>query len=159
MDMAVWIAALSFLAAALAALYARWVWSEARRTNLLALHTNRIEVFRAFNELRQAMQERGMGVERERVLPFLHPSRESRFYFSEQKTSQLLVAYFDTCFALAEASTRLNRDRAHLTEAEIKTRHTEQDKLSEQELSLFKAAEKQLEKELYMSVRRRWFCA
>ena len=157
MDMAVWIAALSFLVAALSALYARRVWSEARRTNLLALHTNRIEVFRAFNNLRHAIQELGMSIERERVLPFLHPSRESRFYFSEQKTSQLLIEYFDTCFALADVSTKLNRDRAHLTEAEIKTRYTEQDKLSEQEQSLFKAAEKQLEKELYMSVTRRWF--
>lgn len=152
-----WIAALSFLAALLSALYARWVWGEARRTNLLALHTNRIEVFRAFHKLRQSVQEQSVSVEVQHVAQFFHPSRESKFYFSEAKTSQLLARYFDTCFALAEQSQKLARP--HLTEAERKSIYDQQDILSEHEQSLFSETEKQLEKELCHAVKRRWFHA
>lgn len=152
-----WIAALSFLVALLSALYARWVWGEARRTNLLALHTNRIEVFRAFHKLRQSVQEQGVSVEVQRVAQFFHPSRESKFYFSEAKTFQLLVRYFDTCFALTEQSQKLARP--HLTEAERKSLSDLQDILSEREQSLFSETEKQLEKELCRAVKRRWFHA
>ena len=53
--------------ALLAALHARvGRGREAQKTNLLALHANRLEVFRAFNSLRQAVQEQGARVEEQR---------------------------------------------------------------------------------------------
>src|SRR6266404_9192847 len=146
MDTSSLIAALPIPVALLSALYSRWVWGEARRTNLLALHANRIEVFRAFNSLRQSVQEQGFGIEQERVALFFHPSRESKFYFSEAKTSQLLGQYFDICFALAQQAGKL--DRPHLTEPERKLLREEQDGLSTREQSLSGEIEKQLEKEL-----------
>jgi hypothetical protein len=157
MDTSSWVAAASLLAALLSALYARWMWGEARRTNFLALHTNRIDVFRAFNSLRQAVQEQGNRVELQRVSAFFHASQESKFYFSEPKTSQLLGQYFDTCFALTEQARKLARP--HLTEAERNSIEEQQDILSAQEQALFAETEKQLEKELCGAVRRKWCCA
>ena len=79
-----WIALLAATIGLLAALYARWVWSEARKTNLLALHANRLEVFRAFNSLRQAVQERGASVEEQRVAMFHNPCQEAKFYSASE---------------------------------------------------------------------------
>ena len=155
MDTSSWLAALSGFTALLSALYARWTWGEARKANLLALHSNRIEVFRAFNSLRQAVQEQGLSIERQHVLRFLHPSHESKFYFAEAKTSELLVQYFDTCFALTEQANKFSR--SFQVDADRQLLESEQDKLSEQEQSLFNEAKQQLEKELYHAVRRKWF--
>ena len=157
MDTSSLIAALSFLAALLAALYARWVWSEARRTNLLALHTNRVEVFRAFHRLRQSVQARGVEIEHELVGQFYQFSRESKFYFSEAKTSELLAKYFVACFELAEMSRKLKR--SGLAETEREHLHLQQDAMSELEQSLFSETEKQLERELCHAVRRGWLGA
>ena len=157
MDQSSLIATLSFLAALLAALYSRWVWSEARRTNLLALHTNRIAVFRAFHRLRQSVQARGVGIEHDLVDPFYQFARESKFYFSETKTSELLAKYCVACFELAEVSRKL--ERSGLAEAEREHLHDRQDAMSDLEQSLFSETEKQLESELCHAVRRGWFGA
>ena len=145
------IALLVVAIALLAALHARWTWAEARKTNLLALHANRLEVFRAFNSLRQAVQEQGAGVEEQRVAMFHNPCEEAKFYFSEAKTSQLLSQYFDTCWALARIARKPNAPP--LTEAEQR----EQDRLLAQEESLHTATKMQLETELCRAVRRPWW--
>ena len=145
----------SFLVAILAALYARWVWGEAHRTNLLALHTHRMEVFRAFHRLRQSVQAEGIGVTKQMVGEFLGPARESRFYISEAKTSVLLNEYYEICFSFTEQSRKLGR--SDLSDVIRKGLQDEQDRLSEKEQEVSSAAEAQVEKELLQGVRRRWF--
>jgi hypothetical protein len=135
----------------LAAVYAGYVWREAQRTNLLALHVNRLDVFRAFNSLRQAVQEQGANIEEQRVAMFFNPSQEAKFYFSKERTCQLLAQYFDTCWALARLARK--PDVPPLTEAVRK----EQDRLLAQEESLHTATKTQLERELCRAVRRRWY--
>ena len=156
-DISAWIAALSFLAALLAALYARWVWGEARRTNQLALHANRLEVYRAFHRLRQAIQENALGVPAQRVGEFLQLTRESKFYFSDPKTSELIEEYFKMCFDLTQQFRKINRD--NLTESERKVIEEVQDRLLTREETIFAEADVQIEKELLRGVRRRWFDA
>ena len=156
-DPLTWIAMLSLAVAVIAALYAKWVWTEARKTNLLALHVHRLEVFRDFQRLRQSVQEKGMGTTAQAVKEFYQPSRESKFYFSSKKTSELLVQYFNICFSIAEQTRKLDRENLdEQTRLEIESR---QDELSKQEQFIYLSAEKLLEKELTQAVRRRWFDA
>jgi hypothetical protein len=135
----------------LSALYARWAWGEARRANLLTLHVHRLDVFRAFNSLRQSVQEQPLNIQPERVATFYNPSQEAKFYFSEAKTSQLLSKYFDTCWELAKVARKPGSPRR--TEGEQK----KQDELLKSEDSLYKETAKQLEKELRCAVTRQWW--
>jgi len=142
---------LSFLGAVLAALYARWAWYEAKRTNELSVHSNRMEIYRALHNLRFSVQTHGAGIEAHHVAPFFHPSREARFYFSNTETSQKLAEYFDTCFDRIQCTRKLSR--SNLSDADIQKLHDEQDFLVEREQTLFREAEKQVEKELYGAVK------
>jgi hypothetical protein len=154
-----WIAVIAVLVALLTALYTRWVWNEARTTNLLALHVNRLEVYRAFNSLRQAVQERGVNIAPQHVALFYNPSQEAKFYFSEPRTSKLLRDYFDTCWKLTEQARKL--DRTPLPEAERAHLHEEQDRLSRLEESQYAETKDQIEKELCHAVTRKswkWCC-
>lgn len=146
------IAFLSLLVAVLAALYARWAWGEARRANEISVHSNRMKIYCALHNLRFAVQTKGIRIEAQHVAPFYHPSREARFYFSNADTSQKLVEYFDVCFGLTECTRKLSRP--NLSDADIKKLQDEQDALSDQEQTLFRAAEKNVEEELYGTVRR-----
>lgn len=157
MDIPLWISILSLLIAFLAALYSRWVWSEAKRTNLLALHANRMDVFRGFNALRQAVLQQGTSIEKKHVAPFYHHSREARFYFSKPETAELLREYYDVCFYLADASIKL--DRHSISDAERVERQAKQDKLVDDEQKIFLMAEKAIENELLQPVRRKWLSA
>jgi len=145
------IAFLSFLGAALAALYARWAWAEARRANELSVHSNRMDIYRALHKLRFAVQTKGIMIEAQHVAPFYHPSREARFYFSNAGTSQKLVEYFEVCFELAECTRKLSRQ--NLSDTDIKKLQDAQDALSDQEQVLFREAENSVEEELYGAVR------
>ena len=156
-ELSILIALLSFLASLLAALYARWVWGEARKTNILALHNHRLEVYRAFQNLRQSLQTQGLGVTEKVVAQFYQASRESKFYFSDENTSELVAKYFDISFQIATEKRKL--DRENLDQSTIEDIHTRQDELSKLEQSLFKNTERQLEKELLQAVRRGWLDA
>ena len=157
MDNSTLIALLPFLAAILAALYARWVWGEARKTNILALHKRRLEVYRAFQKLRQSLQEQGMGLTKQAAAEFYPPAKESKFYFSEERTSDLLAQYCVICLSIADEKRKL--ERQNLDQMTIERIHARQDELSKLEQSLFSSAEQQIEKELLQAVRRRWFDA
>lgn len=147
------IAFLSFLGALLAALYARWAWGEARRANELSVHSNRMDIYRALHNLRFAVQAKGVSIESKHVFPFYHPSREARFYFSKAETSQKLSEYFDVCFELAECTRKLSQP--NLPDTDIEKIRNKQDELSDQEQSLFRENEKNVEDELYGAVKHR----
>ena len=147
-----WIA---FLVALLSALYARWVWAEARTTNLLSLHANRMKFFRAFLRLRQLVQMQGLGIKINDVKRFYYLAVESKFYFSEDKSSKLLGQYFEVCFSLAEESYKSSR--GELTDSQRDEIERRQDELSDQEQSLFSETQQRLEKELCLVSRRKWY--
>ena len=142
------LAVLSLLIAGLAALYARRAWSEAHRANDIALHSGRIDIHRALGDLRYVMQTRGLRVETQEVTRFLRLARESKFYFSEPKTSERLKEYFDVCFALGEYTRKLSRQS--VTAEQSAALHEEQDMLCEREEQLFR---EYVEGELYNAIK------
>ena len=91
------------------------------------------------------------------VAQFYQASRESKFYFSDENTSELVAKYFDISFQIATEKRKL--DRENLDQSTIEDIHTRQDELSKLEQSLFKDTERQLEKELLQAVRRGWLDA
>ena len=153
MDLALGLTLISLLVAALAALYARWVWAEARRTNQLGLHAHRLEVFRSLRQLRQSIQEQGLHVAKNDVRAFLDSAYEARFFFSEARTAQLLHEYHKICFALTEQHRKLSRE--NLSNVERQSLQDEQDRLSSREEEVYSAAESQVEGELMKAVRQR----
>ena len=100
MDTSTWIATLSFLVALLAAIYARWASFEAKRSNDLAFHTNKIEIYKEFLVLKYAILQREENISYEDTKKFYFSHLYSEFFFSEQ-THNKIKQYFDTCFDIA----------------------------------------------------------
>jgi hypothetical protein len=144
------IAFLSLLSAVLAAWYAHWAWGEARKANEIALHSNRMEIYRALYTLRLMMQADSVGVETSDIMPFLQPSQEACAYFSEKETSQKLTQYFNICFSLAQCTRKL--EQPNLSNAQIEKLRNEQDALLQQEEILFQEATRSVEAELLHSL-------
>lgn len=140
MDLSAWLAVLSFLAALLAALYARWASFEARRSNEQAFHTNRIEIYKEFLALKYAILQRGDAVDHEDTRKFFYPHLYSEFFFSSA-THEKIKRYFDVCFQMADKSLE-NDDLA---------------KLKKEERDLVGDVETLIKKELKVAVgRRNW---
>ncbi|MDR8017252.1 hypothetical protein [Ectopseudomonas guguanensis] len=95
------IAILAALISGLSALYARWAYSEARRSNEITLLSHRKEIFDAFFELKIHMTQRSMRAELEQVSKFYYPSRDSTIYF-ESELSDKILKFYDSCFKVAD---------------------------------------------------------
>lgn len=135
----------SFLAACLAALYARWVWREARKTNDIALHERKLQVYKAFEALRFAMFAKADSIGHADTAGFYSHSRDSEFYFTPE-VYEKLRQYFDTCFQLAE----LNRKKATRKSMghELADLYKEQDRLLSQEADLSKEIDAELRSDI-----------
>lgn len=96
MDTSTWIAFASFLVALLAAIYARWTSFEAKRSNDIAFHTNKIEIYKEFLALKHAILQRDEKITYEDTKKFYFPHLYSEFFFSEQ-THNKIKQYFDIC--------------------------------------------------------------
>lgn len=133
MDTSTWFAALSFLAALLAAIYARWASFEAKRSNDLSFHTNKIEIYKEFLALKYAVLQRDENINYEDTKNFYFPHLYSEFFFSEQ-THNKIKQYFETCFDIAGKPT----DASRLEELRKKERElvTEVEKLIKGELKI-----------------------
>lgn len=138
---------LMFLGTILACLYARRSWKEVLRANIIAVHSNRMDVYKGLRELRYTIQSKSLGVEIRDIAPFFQLFDEARFYFSNTITSHKLREYFEICFSLAECASKLSRP--NLTDNVIRSLHDEQDDLSNREQKLFKEASKMTEDEIY----------
>lgn len=78
-----WIALLSFLVAVLAALYARWAATAARRQNEIAIHNEKLKIFKAFLDFRTKLTAYGTDVsERDLYLELFPQVQLSEFYYS-----------------------------------------------------------------------------
>ena len=138
MDTSTWIAALSLLAAMLAAIYARWASFEAKRSNDLAFHTNKIEIYKEFLALKHAILQRNENINYEDTKKFYFPHLYSEFFFSE-KTHNKIKHYFDTCFYIAGKPI----EKSKLEE------------LKKQEIELVNEVEELIKGEIKVAVKRR----
>lgn len=138
MDTSTWIASLSFLVALLAAIYARWASFEAKRSNDLAFHTNKIEIYKEFLALKYAILQREENISYEDTKKFYFSHLYSEFFFSEQ-THNKIKQYFDTCFDIAGKP--INASRL--------------DELKKKEKELVAEVEQMIKSELKIAVKRR----
>jgi hypothetical protein len=67
--------------AALSALYARWQALAAGRANNIALHENRLSVYKGLARFRTHISARGTGIKEEEVWRFAEIAELSEFYF------------------------------------------------------------------------------
>lgn len=95
------IAILATLVSGLSALYARWAYSEAKRSNELTLLGHRKAIFDAFFELKMHITQRAMRSELEQVSNFYYPSRDAAIYF-EKALSEKISKFYEECFKVAE---------------------------------------------------------
>ena len=95
------IAVLAGLIAGLSALYARWAWKEANRSNELSLLSHRKEIFDALYELNQHIVQKGQFAVSEEVTKFFTHSRNSSYYFNNHIAGQI-SDYYDLCFKVAD---------------------------------------------------------
>lgn len=97
------IAILAMLVAGLSALYARWAWREARRSNDISLSANKKEIYDAFFELKMHMQQKSVFAELSEVSKFYYPSRNARFYLPKT-LAEKVSKYFEACFSIADTN-------------------------------------------------------
>lgn len=105
-DLPLVISIAALLVSLLSALYSRWVWSEQKKANDIAVHNRKLEIYKSFESLRFALLQHGTSVPLEEVAKFYPYSRDAEFYFSPD-VHQKLEEYGEICFKLAI----LNRER------------------------------------------------
>lgn len=105
MDIQNLIPVLSFLAALLAALYAKWASNEAKRSNDVAFLTHKIEIYKEFLALKNAVLQRSEGINTADTSKFYFPHIYSEFFYSES-THNKIKQYFEICFEIADSSQR-----------------------------------------------------
>lgn len=103
MDISNWIPELSFLAALLAALYAKWASNEAKRSNDVAFLTHKIEIYKEFLALKNAVIQRSERINTADTSKFYFPHIYSEFFYSEP-THNKIKQYFEVCFEIADTS-------------------------------------------------------
>lgn len=95
------IAIVAALVAGLSALYARWAWSEARRSNEISLSGHRKEIYDAFFEIKMHMQQKAEFAELSEVSKFYYPSRNAGLYLPDRLANQI-SSYYEACFWVAD---------------------------------------------------------
>jgi len=95
------IALVAALVAGLSALYARWAWAEAKRTNEISLSGHKKEIYDAFFELKMHMQKQAEFAELSEVSKFYYPSRNAQLYFSKS-LAEKISKYYEACFWVAD---------------------------------------------------------
>lgn len=99
------IALLSLLVAALAALYARWSWSEAKRANSISLLGHKKEIYDAFFELKMHMQQKAQFAELSEISKFYYHQKNANIYLPAD-VAEYIEKYFDACFWIADIHRR-----------------------------------------------------
>lgn len=95
------IALLALLIAGLSALYARWSWREARKSNKISLLGHKKEIYDAFFELKMHMNQKAEFAEMGEVSKFYYPSRNAKIYLPSDLAEDI-EKYFEACFWIAD---------------------------------------------------------
>lgn len=102
--------------ALLAALYARYSYSQAKKANQLVFHSIIKPIFTSFEDLRIHMDNNGRYADKETVQRFLPYKRDAEIYF-DKKTYNLVSEYYSACFHIADM--KLSRTNNKLTQEQI----------------------------------------
>jgi hypothetical protein len=94
-DIGAAIAAISALVAALSAVYARWQARAAKRANEIALHENRLGVYKGLVRFRAHISAWGTGIKQEEVGAFGEVAELGEFYFSPELGKRLEAIFED----------------------------------------------------------------
>lgn len=84
-----WIALAAFAVSGLAAAYARWSAKAAERANRIAIHNEKIRIYRGLLEFRAVLATRGPGFPDEDLWKFHDLVTLSEFYFSDKEYAAL----------------------------------------------------------------------
>jgi hypothetical protein len=95
----------SVVAAILAALYARWSALAAQRTNEIAIHNERLKVYRLVLDFAATVTSRGPNILEEHVWRFNEAVQLSEFYF-DKKTHETLEGAFKEALDLLSKNDR-----------------------------------------------------
>lgn len=95
------IALLAMFVAALSALYARWSWKEAVKSNQISLLGHRKEIHDAFFALKTHMLQKSAFAEMQEVSKFYCAAKNAQIYLPD-KLAESIGLYFNTCFLIAE---------------------------------------------------------
>jgi len=95
------ISILAFLVATLSALYARWSWREAKKSNQISLLGHKKAIYDAFFELKMHMMQKAVFAEIGEVSKFYYHSKNAKIYLSSSLAKDI-ETYFDACFRIAD---------------------------------------------------------
>jgi len=104
---------LFFLVAVLAALYARWAATAARRQNEIAIHNEKLKIFKAFLDFRTKLTAHGTNVSERDLYLELYPQVQlSEFYYSHAVYDEF-EKFFDCLRKMIELRelAALNKDK------------------------------------------------
>ncbi len=89
MDTQDWFTLLLFFVALLSALYARWTFNEAKKSNLIAIHKHQKEIFDAFVNFRSEFFQLGEQFKDETLFNLAITTFTADFYLSESLSNKL----------------------------------------------------------------------
>ena len=125
---------ISALIAALSAIYARYSYSQAKKSNQLVFHSMIKPIFVAFDELSLHMNSTGKFADKATVQKFLPYKREAEIYF-DKKTNKYLTEYWDACFYMADLA---GHCRSGITNSEQEIKIEEYQKVEKKLVGIIK---------------------
>lgn len=101
MQMSDWIALLSAFVAILSALYARYSVQQAHRANEIALHNEKLKVFKGILDLRAKLSANGVDIKEYELFSFYEYVQLSEFYFNK-RIYEKVKDYFDCAWEIVK---------------------------------------------------------
>jgi hypothetical protein len=101
-DLSTAIAVTAALVSSLAAVYARWQAKAAKRANEIALHENRMRVYKALNRLKAQLAAHGTNLTEDEVWNFFEAVEASEFYFPASVHPKLRSIWMSSVSVLAK---------------------------------------------------------
>ncbi len=89
-----WISAAALLISAFSAFYPRYSVQEAKRTNEITIHNEKLKIFKGILELRALLSRRGAKMKESDLFSFYKVVQLSEFYYSES-IHEDFKAYFN----------------------------------------------------------------
>ncbi|MBR8844732.1 hypothetical protein [Pseudoalteromonas sp. JC3] len=111
MSLTTGLAVIAILVAILSAHYARKALGETKRSNVIALHSSKKEIYDAFLHLKSHMEQKADGVELTAVSNFYQHYKNSILYFDEALSKDIEI-YFKMCFQIADLNrTKITKEK------------------------------------------------
>jgi hypothetical protein len=95
------IALLSAFAAILAALYARYSINEAKRTNEISIHNEKLKIYKGILELRAKVNAHGVNIKETDLFGFYEYVQLSEFYYNKKIYNEIMT-YFEEIWEIVK---------------------------------------------------------